>query len=180
MILKDVLYADLVAVLNFMYHGEVLILKDQLPSFLQTAEVLQVSGLVGCGNFHIKNVITQKQKVLRTVKPKDAFESVSKKQKLIKKSKSAVSSPNASFENVSHSPKDFSLKTTADAFEVVCVDKIKMEVEEENKSLDGEKKVEAFSTLVTSDLLQPSILERSLMSLATTGKLPLSNFSYPY
>lgn len=179
MILKDVLYADLLAVLNFMYHGEVLILKDQLPSFLQTAEVLQVSGLVGCGNFHIKNVITQKQKVLRTVKPKEAIESVSKKQKLNKKSKSAVSSPNASFENMSHSPKDFSLKPTGEAFEVVCVDKIKMEVEEENhKSLDKEKKVEGFSP--SSDMLQPSILERSLMSLATAGRFARCIFSFFY
>ncbi|KAF2905924.1 hypothetical protein ILUMI_00253 [Ignelater luminosus] len=45
-ILKDVLHSDLLAVLNFMYHGEVLIAQDKLVSFLQTAEALQVSGLV--------------------------------------------------------------------------------------------------------------------------------------
>lgn len=46
-ILKDVLYTDMLAILKFMYHGEVLLHKDQLSTFLQTAEVLQVSGLMG-------------------------------------------------------------------------------------------------------------------------------------
>lgn len=46
-ILKDVLYCDLVAILQFMYQGEVLVDQDGLASFLKTAELLQVSGLAG-------------------------------------------------------------------------------------------------------------------------------------
>ncbi|XP_060517573.1 protein abrupt-like [Cylas formicarius] len=49
-ILKDVSYIDLIAIVNFMYHGEVMISEEQLPSFLQTAMVLQVSGLINSEN----------------------------------------------------------------------------------------------------------------------------------
>ncbi|XP_050307593.1 modifier of mdg4-like [Anthonomus grandis grandis] len=45
-ILKDVQYVDLIAIVNFMYHGEVMVAEEQLPSFLQTATILQVSGLI--------------------------------------------------------------------------------------------------------------------------------------
>lgn len=45
-ILKDVAYVDLIAIVNFMYHGEVMVSEEQLPSFLQTATILQVSGLI--------------------------------------------------------------------------------------------------------------------------------------
>jgi len=43
--LKGVKYADLVAVLNFMYHGEVNVAQEELNSFLSIAEDLQVKGL---------------------------------------------------------------------------------------------------------------------------------------
>lgn len=43
--LKGVKYADLVAVLNFMYHGEVNVNQEELNSFLAVAEDLQVKGL---------------------------------------------------------------------------------------------------------------------------------------
>jgi len=43
--LKGVKYVDLVAVLNFMYHGEVNIAQEELNSFLAVAEDLQVKGL---------------------------------------------------------------------------------------------------------------------------------------
>lgn len=45
-ILKDVAYVDLIAIVNFMYHGEVMVAEEQLQSFLQTAMILQVSGLI--------------------------------------------------------------------------------------------------------------------------------------
>jgi len=56
--LKGVKYADLVAVLNFMYHGEVNVAQEELNSFLAVAEDLKVKGLTqtssektsGCGN----------------------------------------------------------------------------------------------------------------------------------
>jgi len=43
--LKGVKYADLVAVLNFMYHGEVNVAQEDLNSFLGVAEDLKVKGL---------------------------------------------------------------------------------------------------------------------------------------
>ncbi|GLH12290.1 Broad-complex core protein isoforms 1/2/3/4/5 [Gryllus bimaculatus] len=49
-ILKDVKYEDVTALLSFMYHGEVYITQDRLASFLHTAELLQVRGLTGAGN----------------------------------------------------------------------------------------------------------------------------------
>jgi len=43
--LSNVKYADLVAVLNFMYHGEVNVAQEELNSFLAVAEDLKVKGL---------------------------------------------------------------------------------------------------------------------------------------
>jgi len=43
--LKGVKYSDIVAVLNFMYHGEVNVAQEELNSFLSVAEDLQVKGL---------------------------------------------------------------------------------------------------------------------------------------
>jgi len=43
--LKGVKYSDIVAVLNFMYHGEVNVAQDELNSFLAVAEDLKVKGL---------------------------------------------------------------------------------------------------------------------------------------
>jgi hypothetical protein len=49
-ILKDVSYEDVSALLSFMYQGEVYITQDRLASFLHTAELLQVRGLTGATN----------------------------------------------------------------------------------------------------------------------------------
>ena len=43
--LKGVKYADLIALLDFMYHGEVNVAQDELNSFLSVAEELKVKGL---------------------------------------------------------------------------------------------------------------------------------------
>jgi len=43
--LKGVKYADLISVLNFMYHGEVNVAQEELNSFLSVAEDLKVKGL---------------------------------------------------------------------------------------------------------------------------------------
>eukprot|EP00092_Neocalanus_flemingeri_P010567 GFUD01011383.1.p1 GENE.GFUD01011383.1~~GFUD01011383.1.p1 ORF type:complete len:292 (+),score=63.95 GFUD01011383.1:182-1057(+) len=43
--LKGVKYTDIVAVLNFMYHGEVNVAQEELNSFLAVAEDLKVKGL---------------------------------------------------------------------------------------------------------------------------------------
>lgn len=44
-ILKDMQYNDLKSVIDFMYHGEVNISQDQLPSLLKCAEALKIKGL---------------------------------------------------------------------------------------------------------------------------------------
>lgn len=44
-ILKDVRYGDLRALLDFMYKGEVAVDQDRLPSFLRLAETLKIRGL---------------------------------------------------------------------------------------------------------------------------------------
>ena len=43
--LKGVKYADLVAVLDFMYHGEVNVAQEELSTFLGIAEDLKIKGL---------------------------------------------------------------------------------------------------------------------------------------
>lgn len=44
-ILKDVQYNDLKTMVDFMYHGEVNVSTEQLPSILKTAEMLKIKGL---------------------------------------------------------------------------------------------------------------------------------------
>ncbi|KAK4023313.1 hypothetical protein OUZ56_008730 [Daphnia magna] len=44
-VLKDILFYDLLALIEFVYHGEVRVKHQRLPSFLRTAEVLKVRGL---------------------------------------------------------------------------------------------------------------------------------------
>lgn len=43
--LQDVVFDDLHALVEFIYHGEVNVHQRNLTSFLKTAEVLKVSGL---------------------------------------------------------------------------------------------------------------------------------------
>lgn len=144
-----------------MYHGEVLILKDQLPSFLQTAKVLHVSGLAGCSNFHIKNV-TEKckssQKLGKSVEP------ATKKAKLVKKSKSNASSPQHNVENSSSGVAQKFKQPLQE--EEMNMDKIKIEIEDEDE--DGEVENAKVSVPEQTEVLdsQPSILARSLMSLS--------------
>ncbi|MCL4139788.1 UNVERIFIED_CONTAM: hypothetical protein GTU68_002594, partial [Idotea baltica] len=44
-ILRDVAFPDLSALLNFVYQGEVYVSQDRLPAFLRTAEMLHIKGL---------------------------------------------------------------------------------------------------------------------------------------
>lgn len=44
-ILKDIKYADLKIMVDFMYYGEVNVSQEQLPAILKTAETLKVKGL---------------------------------------------------------------------------------------------------------------------------------------
>uniref|UniRef100_A0A1B6D500 BTB domain-containing protein n=1 Tax=Clastoptera arizonana TaxID=38151 RepID=A0A1B6D500_9HEMI len=49
-ILKDITYDELKAMVEYMYKGEVNILQDQLDTFIKSAESLQISGLSGNDN----------------------------------------------------------------------------------------------------------------------------------
>jgi len=53
--LKGVRYLDIVAVLNFMYHGEVNVAQEDLNTFLAVAEDLQVKGLTQNNTEKISN-----------------------------------------------------------------------------------------------------------------------------
>jgi len=62
--LKGVKYIDLMAVLNFMYHGEVNVAQEELNSFLAIAEDLKVKGLTQ----NKSDETSRKQNVLQTPK----------------------------------------------------------------------------------------------------------------
>lgn len=186
-ILKDVFYIDLLAVLNFMYHGEVLVSKDQLKSFLQTAEVLQVSGLNGYNDFNPKHVGTTKPlpKVQKTVTETPPAKKL-KVTHVKKPQKTDVA--NCAKKD---SPKAVSVTqatTPPDDFETVQVGRIKTEVGETdddyladyNKNTDCqdivgcEKSSKQQSSILEAALdgkeQGPSILERSLTSSSTSGE----------
>jgi len=50
--LKDVKFSDLKALVDYMYKGEVNVAQDQLSSFLQTAEALDVKGNLILNSHH--------------------------------------------------------------------------------------------------------------------------------
>ncbi|KAI9565684.1 hypothetical protein GHT06_009476 [Daphnia sinensis] len=54
-ILRDVKYRDMEALLRFMYNGEVSVSNEQLPSVLHTARMLQVKGLADVPSKHYPN-----------------------------------------------------------------------------------------------------------------------------
>jgi len=58
--LKGVRYIDLVAVLNFMYHGEVNVAQEQLNEFLSIAEELKVKGLTQTQTQNATKEVSQK------------------------------------------------------------------------------------------------------------------------
>jgi len=60
--LKGVKYADLVSVLNFMYHGEVNVAQEELNSFLAVAEDLKVKGLTQSNSGSDNSFQSQKSK----------------------------------------------------------------------------------------------------------------------
>jgi hypothetical protein len=48
-IFRNVAFVDLMALVDFMYKGEVNVEQEQLASFLNTAELLEVQGLTNSG-----------------------------------------------------------------------------------------------------------------------------------
>jgi len=81
--LKGVKYTDLLAVLNFMYHGEVNVAQEELNSFLAIAEDLKVKGLTQNKSEEMSSMQRQE---LPTPKPRprvipEKFESTPKSKK---------------------------------------------------------------------------------------------------
>ncbi|KAF5288565.1 hypothetical protein FQA39_LY15344 [Lamprigera yunnana] len=170
-ILKDVFYQDLIAVLNFMYQGEVLITQHNLNSFLQTAQTLQVSGLVGNVDLHNASTklatLTTSKNISKVCKSKPSDTKTSK-------SKETETAP---------------LKQKVrEKCENVIADSIKVEVTDDFESdFNCNDKVDAYeydtntSVLKSQSILEaaleirdvPSILERSLTLHAS--KSPFSN-----
>lgn len=151
-ILKDVAHSDLMAIINFMYHGEVTVTEEQLASFLNTAMLLQVSGLMN-------NYDAHKKQQLPVKKPKNSEtqESPPKKSKLSSpKLKKAVQC-NAPIEETLTDRKNAS---SPSKFEVVEVGKIK--TEEEMSSLNEYDISENVEVLVDDKNEQGSILEAAL------------------
>lgn len=153
-ILKDVCHSDLMAIINFMYHGEVTVSEEQLSSFLHTAMVLQVSGLMNT------NDPPPKKQLTAPIKPKiklnESQETPAKRIKMhpkIKKNTFSLTNeeiPNE-IKHISQSPVD-----------VVDTEKIKTEEEIDmgnNNDIDFSEKVEV---IVTEKESQGSILEAAL------------------
>lgn len=154
-----------------MYHGEVLVAKENLKSFLQTAEILQVSGLNGYSDFNVPRNASKVQK-MKTI---EATEPVTKRLKSVPKPKPYKNVENPSISTDSSSKE--SLKDTLEEFEVANV---KMEIPEDEYSSDFNKNRPQQSSILETVLdgkdQGSSILERSLMSnTASIAKSPNTN-----
>lgn len=150
-----------------MYHGEVLVSKDHLKSFLQTAEALQVSGLNGYSDFNVKNLPTAKpiSKVQKTSRPLESTETGAKRIKTGPKNKQTKNvSPNRVCETVPVATDSTSKDATVtEDFEMVQVGKIKTEISDDDYSLDCERNVEQDQNNVGEEKSkQGSILEAAL------------------
>jgi len=67
-IFKNVKYSDLQSIIQFMYNGEVSVIQDLLPSFLQTAELLQVRGLTDTNlTESAKNLVAEEPRPTETL-----------------------------------------------------------------------------------------------------------------
>jgi len=73
-ILKDVCHKDLVAILQFMYRGEVNVRQEELATFLKTAEMLQIKGLTGDDSPSEEESIIAPQPSIRTRTPRRTSE----------------------------------------------------------------------------------------------------------
>ncbi|XP_018332979.1 broad-complex core protein isoforms 1/2/3/4/5 isoform X2 [Agrilus planipennis] len=68
-VLQDVAWTDLHALVEFIYHGEVNVHQRSLSSFLKTAEVLRVSGLTQQQHGDEREPLTQVQGLVRSQQP---------------------------------------------------------------------------------------------------------------
>lgn len=148
-------HSDLMAIINFMYHGEVTVSEEQLSSFLHTAMVLQVSGLMNT------NDPPPKKQITLPIKPKmkinESLEVPAKKIKINSKPKknTFISGTN---EEVPNEIKHISQQ----ALDVNETEKMKTDEEVDmgnNNDIDVSEKVEV---IVAEKESQVSILEAAL------------------
>ncbi|KAF7281431.1 hypothetical protein GWI33_004759 [Rhynchophorus ferrugineus] len=162
-ILKDVAYVDLIAIVNFMYHGEVMVSEEQLPSFLQTATILQVSGLINNENTYTVN----RQTIKKTKPTQSDTHECPKKIKLTPKQIKGT-------EETSH-------KRVIHQTELIESDNIKVENTDELEEVSDQSIIksseleEKYESQTQSSILEAalevktgSILERSLTSQPTS------------
>lgn len=167
MILKDVLHVDLVAVLNFMYHGEVLISQDKIASFLQTAEALQVSGLVG--NMGLTEIPIQLTNSIKSsLKTTRITENISKKSKVKSKPVSTVAKL---AEPLPRTKDSTSRSPPQELFESIPIDNIKTENTEETQGDHNcNDKIDLYESCERNKL-QSSILEAALELKETSSSI---------
>lgn len=155
-----------------MYHGEVLVAKENLKSFLQTAEILQVSGLNGYSDFNVPRNSSKvhKMKTIETTEP------ITKRLKSVPKPK-----PYKNVDNQSISTDSSSKESLKDTFEEFEVANVKMEIPEEEYAVANKPQQSSILETVLDGKDQgSSILERSLMSnAASVVKSPNANIQYP-
>lgn len=168
MILKDVAYVDLIAIVNFMYHGEVMVSEEQLPSFLQTATILQVSGLINNENtYTVNRQTTLKKAKLTQSEPHECPKKIKLTPKQIK------STEETSHKRVIHQTElietdNIKIENTDELEEVSDQNIFKSsELQEKNENQTQSSILEAALEVKTG-----SILERSLTSQPTSGKSP--------
>lgn len=148
-------HSDLMAIINFMYHGEVTVSEEQLSSFLHTAMVLQVSGLM---NTHDP---PPKKQIALPIKPKikinESLEIPTKKIKLNSKPKKNTFSCGTN-EDAPNESKNISQPS----FDILEMEKMKTDDEVDmgnNNDIDVNEKVEV---IVAEKESQESILEAAL------------------
>ncbi|KAL1491311.1 hypothetical protein ABEB36_011925 [Hypothenemus hampei] len=157
-ILKDVTYVDLIAIVNFMYHGEVMVSEEQLPSFLQTAVILQVSGLI---NNETPYTLNRQSPSVPLKKTK--FATGDPPESPVKKVKTVSKPVNKGFEE--------SLGKILDSNKIKTEKPDEEEVKAEQTMTGNEEKSEGSILEAALEVKTgSSILERSLTSQPTSGK----------
>lgn len=177
-ILKDVAYVDLIAIVNFMYHGEVMVAEEQLPSFLQTAMILQVSGLINSETpyttLNKHSISPKKGKAVNTEPQECPRKRIKISPKATKSCPEEVVQKKANIPAISETLDDDKMKTEKQELEenndqnCIKVDDLQDKLEHQTQTSILEAALEVKSG---------SILERSLTSQPTSGKSPVTPFS---
>lgn len=143
-----------------MYHGEVLVSEEQLSSFLQTAKLLQVSGLNNTNDNYGK-------KLPKKTKRLDNVEQPMKKLKVVTKPKlpKVINS-----DNILNSPKNSSATNEEKKAENEINDEQYCADVNENVEVVVNEKGEQGSILEAALEKPESILERSLTLQGSSGK----------